>query len=50
MHSNIDTAPTQRFLRLLDPEAKHFTFETFHDKKPPAKPELARVVETPAKE
>ena len=48
MHTNIDREPTTRFLKLLDPEAKHFTFQTFHDKKPPTKPDLARVVESPA--
>ena len=50
MHSNLDAEPARRFLKLLDPEAKHFTFQTFHDKKPATKPELARVVESPAKE
>jgi hypothetical protein len=50
MHSNLDTEPARRFLRLLDPETKRFTFQAFHDKKPPTKPELARVVESPAKD
>jgi RepB DNA-primase from phage plasmid len=50
MHTNIDREPTTRFLKLLDPEAKHFTFQTFHDKKPPTKPKLARIVESPARD
>ena len=33
------------FLRLLDPNAKRFTFQTFEDRKPVTKPDLARVVE-----
>jgi hypothetical protein len=37
-----------QFLKLLDPSATGFTFQTFHDKKPPTKPELARVIESPA--
>ncbi len=33
------------FLKLLDPNAKRFTFQTFQDKKPVTKPELTRVTE-----
>jgi hypothetical protein len=46
--SNLDTTEARRFLRLLDAKAKSFTFQTFHDKKPTTRPELARVLHTPA--
>lgn len=39
-----NTKEAQRFLRLLDAKATSFTYQTFHDKKPPTKPELVRVV------
>ena len=39
-----------RFLKLLDPQSKGSTFQTFHDHKPPMKSELAKVVNPPAKD
>jgi hypothetical protein len=42
------TVEAKRFLKLLDPAGNGFTFQTFHDKRPGTKPELARVVESPA--
>jgi uncharacterized protein DUF3631/primase-like protein/DNA primase RepB-like protein len=46
--TNVDQSEAQRFLRLLDPKARSFTFQTFHDKKPPTRRELARVIHSPA--
>jgi Primase C terminal 2 (PriCT-2)/RepB DNA-primase from phage plasmid/Protein of unknown function (DUF3987) len=34
----------RRYLDLLDARAKSFTFQTFHDAKPPTRPELAKVI------
>jgi RepB DNA-primase from phage plasmid len=49
-HANLDLEPAHRFLRLLDPRvSRHFTFQTFHDQKPPTKGELAQVIESPGR-
>jgi hypothetical protein len=37
-----------RYLALLDPNATTFTFQTFADRKPPARSDLARVIHSPA--
>src|SRR6516165_9935966 len=46
--SNLDSEQVTRFLKLIDPQAKNFTFQTFEDKKPATNVELARVVQSPA--
>jgi Primase C terminal 2 (PriCT-2)/RepB DNA-primase N-terminal domain len=43
-----DREEAHRFLRLLDPKATSFTFQTFEDKKPATKTELAKVIHSPA--
>jgi hypothetical protein len=43
-----DREEAHRFLRLLDPKARSFTFQTFEDKRPATKGELARVIHSPA--
>jgi hypothetical protein len=43
-----DREEAHRFLRLLDPKATSFTFQTFEDKRPATKGELARVIHSPA--
>jgi hypothetical protein len=45
--SNLNQADAGRFLKLLDPKAKSFTFQTFDDKKT-ARRDLARVIHSPA--
>ena len=47
-HMNLDSALAKSFLDLLDRGAGGFTFQTFEDKKPVTKPELAKVVHSPA--
>jgi hypothetical protein len=46
-HSNLDSEQVTRFLKLIDPLKTNFTFQTFHDKKPPTNSDLARVVQSP---
>jgi putative DNA primase/helicase len=46
--SNLDLDESKRFLKLIDPLAKNFTFQTFEDKKPPTNGKLAMVVQSPA--
>jgi hypothetical protein len=43
----VNQTEAQRFLKLLDPEATSFTFQTFDDKAS-KRPELARVIHSPA--
>jgi Primase C terminal 2 (PriCT-2)/Protein of unknown function (DUF3987)/RepB DNA-primase N-terminal domain len=43
----LNTKEALRFLKLLDPAAASFTFQTFDDQKPP-RLELARVIQSPA--
>ena len=47
-HSNLNFEQTTRFLKLLNSKAENFIFQTFHDKRPPTKHELATVVRSPA--
>jgi hypothetical protein len=46
----VDLAEANRFLKLLDPNAKQFTFQTFDDKKKgeAGDPKLARVIPAPS--
>src|SRR5262245_6028552 len=41
---DIDIEQSAQFLKLIDPQAGSFTFQTFEDRKPPTNGRLARVV------
>jgi hypothetical protein len=47
-HTNLDAEQPRQFLKLLDPTAAGFTFQTFSDNKSNKNPELTQIVQSPA--
>jgi hypothetical protein len=44
MNIAVNQQDARRYLDLLDARAQSFTFQTFHDAKPPTRPELAKII------